>query len=141
MFEYAADVETSEEQTKTAARCSADTANSEKEELKNSVFESEDKKCCPTIIITQCEKQTEVLKEIEAMEKATIKKPMLFAGFNERCIELKKLIEQQRAREKILNADFMDKYPSKLTKKEYHKSKFMVVNTECALDEPKTELY
>eukprot|EP00826_Nyctotherus_ovalis_P029999 TRINITY_DN2380_c0_g1_i1.p1 TRINITY_DN2380_c0_g1~~TRINITY_DN2380_c0_g1_i1.p1 ORF type:complete len:130 (+),score=41.00 TRINITY_DN2380_c0_g1_i1:251-640(+) len=96
----------------------------EEEEKKDFIFNFERKISYPEIIITQCEKQMEMTSEMEVNKRPKAKRKMLFADFNEKHTERKKLIEQFKIREQQLKEVSMDKYPLQWARKEYRKSVF-----------------
>jgi len=106
--------------SKYLSRSTLTLSNFEDEENKASIFSTEEKESYPEIIVTECEEQIGVIPE----EKPKSKRQSLFEGFNERCAERKKKIEEQKFHDQRLKEVSMDKYPSQSIKKSYKKSTF-----------------
>lgn len=136
VFELAPDAKLSEEHPKFLSRSAVSLTTFEKEEKKDSTFSLETKTTGPEIIITRCEQQV----SIENPEGSKCKRKSLFEGFNEKCAERKKQIEEIKLHEQRLKEVSMDKYPFKSTKKIYKKSTFYDGSKVRVLDDENNDI-
>eukprot|EP00826_Nyctotherus_ovalis_P004006 TRINITY_DN10830_c0_g2_i6.p2 TRINITY_DN10830_c0_g2~~TRINITY_DN10830_c0_g2_i6.p2 ORF type:complete len:151 (-),score=21.52 TRINITY_DN10830_c0_g2_i6:147-599(-) len=126
VFEIAPDAKFPEDHPKFLSRSTLVLTSFDHEDKEKPIFACQEKDPFPEVVVTRCERQLDITKESEKTGRARGGGKMLFAGFNERCAERRKLIEQRKLHEQRLKEASMDKYPHRWTKKKYNKSVFFV---------------